>query len=307
MEQAKHRTPRPAHPPLRPAEVAPAGGQPVARVSRTVGASEQTYCRWREAYGGVRADQATRPTGPGRGNARAQAAPPRPGWTRPSRRGGRGKRLSPAGRRAAVTPTRAHPGRGRGSDRRAGRVPGHPRFDLRTHSPTGSSGGTVGAARPNSPSPSRRTCSGTRGGPRRLPAAQVPRRRPAPGGGWVLTEEELAEAIRCTLEWLTASDAGCTGSVGSAGGGLLHHRSNTPFLDRPDSEDLSASPAVAVGRHRGLPVLPPMTTDGDGSRESTAHAGAIPHACLNQGVGGGCRRVRASGSCGSAIFTAVYR
>ena len=45
---------------LREAEVALGKGQPVARVARKLGITEQTYYRWRKEYGGLRMDQAKR-------------------------------------------------------------------------------------------------------------------------------------------------------------------------------------------------------------------------------------------------------
>ncbi|MHC4611714.1 MAG: transposase, partial [Planctomycetota bacterium] len=43
---------------LREAEVALAKGQPVGKVARKLGITEQTYYRWRKEYGGIRTDQA---------------------------------------------------------------------------------------------------------------------------------------------------------------------------------------------------------------------------------------------------------
>jgi putative transposase len=45
---------------LREAEVALARGQPVGKVARKLGITEQTYYRWRKEYGGIRTDQAKR-------------------------------------------------------------------------------------------------------------------------------------------------------------------------------------------------------------------------------------------------------
>ena len=45
---------------LREAEVALAQGEPVTKVARRLGVSEQTYYRWRREYGGLRVDQAKR-------------------------------------------------------------------------------------------------------------------------------------------------------------------------------------------------------------------------------------------------------
>ena len=45
---------------LREAEVALAKGQPVGKVARKLGITEQTYYRWRKEYGGIRTDQVKR-------------------------------------------------------------------------------------------------------------------------------------------------------------------------------------------------------------------------------------------------------
>jgi transposase-like protein len=45
---------------LREAEVILGKGQPLARVVRKLGITEQTYYRWRKEYGGLRTDQARR-------------------------------------------------------------------------------------------------------------------------------------------------------------------------------------------------------------------------------------------------------
>ena len=45
---------------LREAEVALSKGLPVAQACRTLGITEQTYYRWRNAYGGLKIDQAKR-------------------------------------------------------------------------------------------------------------------------------------------------------------------------------------------------------------------------------------------------------
>lgn len=45
---------------LREAEVALSKGQPVVQVCRTLGITEQTYYRWRNAYGGLKIDQVKR-------------------------------------------------------------------------------------------------------------------------------------------------------------------------------------------------------------------------------------------------------
>ncbi len=45
---------------LREAEVELAKGQPISKVVRKLGVTEQTYYRWRKEYGGLRTDQAKR-------------------------------------------------------------------------------------------------------------------------------------------------------------------------------------------------------------------------------------------------------
>ena len=45
---------------LRDAEIALSKGQPVGKVARKLGITEQTYYRWRKEYGGIRTDQAKR-------------------------------------------------------------------------------------------------------------------------------------------------------------------------------------------------------------------------------------------------------
>jgi transposase-like protein len=45
---------------LREAEVALAKGQTTTQVCKKVGITENTYCRWRREYGGLRVDQARR-------------------------------------------------------------------------------------------------------------------------------------------------------------------------------------------------------------------------------------------------------
>jgi putative transposase len=45
---------------LREADVELAGGATVADVCRKLGVSEQTYCRWRNQYGGLKADDSKR-------------------------------------------------------------------------------------------------------------------------------------------------------------------------------------------------------------------------------------------------------
>ena len=45
---------------LREAEVDLAQGKTVAQVCKKLGIAEQTYCRWKKEYGGLRVDQAKR-------------------------------------------------------------------------------------------------------------------------------------------------------------------------------------------------------------------------------------------------------
>ena len=45
---------------LREAEVELAKGQPISKVVRKLGITEQTYYRWQKEYGGLRTDQAKR-------------------------------------------------------------------------------------------------------------------------------------------------------------------------------------------------------------------------------------------------------
>ena len=45
---------------LREAEVALSKGEPLSKVVRKLGITEQTYYRWRKEYGGLRTDQARR-------------------------------------------------------------------------------------------------------------------------------------------------------------------------------------------------------------------------------------------------------
>ena len=47
-------------PKLREAEVHLAQGMSVPQVSKKIGVSSQTYCKWRKEYGGLRMDQAKR-------------------------------------------------------------------------------------------------------------------------------------------------------------------------------------------------------------------------------------------------------
>src|SRR5262245_36635082 len=70
MAKKKHRTPEQIIHLLRQAEGEPSGGQPGARVCRNPGATEQTYSRRREGYGGGRTHPANPLKDPGRENHR---------------------------------------------------------------------------------------------------------------------------------------------------------------------------------------------------------------------------------------------
>lgn len=59
MGQLRH-TPEQIIGKLREAEVALAKGQTIADLCRMLGVTEQTYYRWRTAYGGLKVDQAKR-------------------------------------------------------------------------------------------------------------------------------------------------------------------------------------------------------------------------------------------------------
>ena len=59
MANRKH-TPEEIINKLRKAEVVIAAGSTVAEARRRIGASEQTFYRWRAGYGGLRIDQARR-------------------------------------------------------------------------------------------------------------------------------------------------------------------------------------------------------------------------------------------------------
>lgn len=59
---------------LREAEIVLAQGGTVADACRRIGVTEQSYCRWRKEYGGVRVDQARRMKDLERENARLRRA-----------------------------------------------------------------------------------------------------------------------------------------------------------------------------------------------------------------------------------------
>jgi transposase-like protein len=56
----KHAAPEQIIARLREAEVLIAQGKTVAQASKQIGATEQTYYRWRREYGGLKVDQAKR-------------------------------------------------------------------------------------------------------------------------------------------------------------------------------------------------------------------------------------------------------
>ncbi len=60
MAKKKHHTPEQIIHLLRQAEVELATGQSVPQVCRKLGVSEQTYYRWRNQFGGLKADDAKR-------------------------------------------------------------------------------------------------------------------------------------------------------------------------------------------------------------------------------------------------------
>jgi len=59
MKRKKH-TPEQIVRKLREADAALAGGETVAEISKGLGISEQTYYRWRNQYGGMKADEMKR-------------------------------------------------------------------------------------------------------------------------------------------------------------------------------------------------------------------------------------------------------
>ena len=59
---------------LREAEVGLAQGQTVAEVCRSPGVAEQTFCRWRNEYGGLKLDQVKRYKQLEKDNARLRRA-----------------------------------------------------------------------------------------------------------------------------------------------------------------------------------------------------------------------------------------
>ena len=66
----KHATPEQIIAKLREAEVLVAQGKTVAQAAKQIGATENTYYRWRREYGGMKLDQARRLKGLEKENAR---------------------------------------------------------------------------------------------------------------------------------------------------------------------------------------------------------------------------------------------
>jgi transposase-like protein len=58
--KAKRHTPEQVIRKLREAEVLAAEGKTIAEIARTLGVSEQTFARWRNQYGGMKAEDAKR-------------------------------------------------------------------------------------------------------------------------------------------------------------------------------------------------------------------------------------------------------
>ncbi len=59
---------------LRQVDVLASQGQTVADAVRSIGVTEVTYCRWRQEYGGLKADQVRRLKALEAGNARLRRA-----------------------------------------------------------------------------------------------------------------------------------------------------------------------------------------------------------------------------------------
>ena len=66
----KHATPEQIIAELREAEVLIAQGKTIAQATKPVGATENTYYRWRREYGGMKVDQARRLKEPEKENGR---------------------------------------------------------------------------------------------------------------------------------------------------------------------------------------------------------------------------------------------
>ena len=105
---------------LREADVHLARGEPVARWCVSSGVSEQSYCRWRRNYGGMRVDQAKRLKKLEQENGRLKRLVAEQALDNAMLRElSRGKLLSPAERRRTAAQLRDQ---FRVSERRAGRV-----------------------------------------------------------------------------------------------------------------------------------------------------------------------------------------
>ena len=103
MTTRKRHTPEQVVRKLTQADRLLAEGKDIADVCRELQVSEQTYYRWRNQFGGLKADDAKRLKDPGAGERDAEAAARRCGAGEGGVEGDRlGKLLSPARRRAAV-------------------------------------------------------------------------------------------------------------------------------------------------------------------------------------------------------------
>jgi transposase-like protein len=74
MGRQKARTPEEIVAKLRQVEVLAAQGKAVAEAVRSIGVAEQTYCRWRAEFGGLKLDQVKRLKELERENARLRKA-----------------------------------------------------------------------------------------------------------------------------------------------------------------------------------------------------------------------------------------
>src|SRR3712207_423127 len=99
----KRHTPEEIVAKLRQVDVLVSQGQNVADAVRSIGVTEVTYYRWRQEYGGLKADQVKRLKELETENARLRRGRrrPDPGQADPER-GRLGKLLSPARRRACI-------------------------------------------------------------------------------------------------------------------------------------------------------------------------------------------------------------
>lgn len=114
---------------LREADAMLAAGRPVSAVVQALGVSEQTYHRWRDQYGGMKADEAQQAQGARDRERTAEERRGGPDARQPDPQGGQqlpGKTSTPEGRRRVVTHVQEtmgveHP---RASERRVCRVLG---------------------------------------------------------------------------------------------------------------------------------------------------------------------------------------